>query len=89
MINQGETKASTKVGSRKTSSAILCLILRCTDAFTWFCAETSSDENLKFTDKICSEYLQVQSTKNANIFQNQCSKGKKKNLCLYINPQNE
>lgn len=35
-----------------TSSAILCLILRWTDALTWFCAETSSEENLEH-NKTC------------------------------------
>jgi hypothetical protein len=30
-----------------TSSAMLCRILRWTDAFTWFCDDTSSLENLK------------------------------------------
>ncbi len=31
-----------------TSSAMLCRIFRCTDAFTWFCPVTSSAVNLQF-----------------------------------------
>ena len=30
-----------------TSSAMLCRILRCTDALTWFCPDMSSEENLR------------------------------------------
>lgn len=38
---------SSSKGSRAGySSAILCRILRCTEALTWFCPDISSEENL-------------------------------------------
>lgn len=43
----------------QTSSAMLCRIFRWTDAFTWFCADISSKENLHKKRKEKKIYLVI------------------------------